>query len=142
MRNEQDAYMGQYPTLNQLDELCERRTSVAWLIPQLVNLSEYCGCKDKMTIGMIEECASVIAAMFGYLKISELMLFFFLFKGGKYGKFYGAIDPLTITCALNSFINKRAEDLSFYYTKNDIEKTQTMTYAEYKALIKDEQEKI
>ena len=138
--NERKAYMGDYPTLRQLDEQFEKRSSVAWLIPQLFNLSEYCGCKDKMTAGMIEECASVIAAMFGKLKISEVMLFFFLFKGGKYGKFYGAVDPITITCAMNEFMVKRATDRDFYEREQERERLlsdmeNTMTYAEYKALI-------
>lgn len=141
--NERKAYMGDYPTLRRLDEQFEKRSSVAWLIPQLFNLSEYCGCKDKMTAAMIEECASVIAAMFGKLKISEVMLFFFLFKGGKYGKFYGAVDPITITCALNEFMVKRATDRDFYEREQERERLlsdmeNTMTYAEYKALMEKE----
>ena len=95
---------------------------------------------------MIEECASVIAAMFGTLKISEVMLFFFLFKGGKYGKFYGAVDPITITCALQEFMVKRAADIDFYEREKDRERLlsdmeNTMTYAEYKALIAKEKNK-
>ena len=142
--DEREAYMGDYPTLRQLDEQFESRSSVAWLIPQLFNLSEYCGCKDKMTPAMIEECASVIAAMFGTLKISEVMLFFFLFKGGRYGKFYGAVDPITITCALQEFMVKRAADIDFYEQEKKRERLHsdmenTMTYAEYKALMEQKQ---
>lgn len=35
------------------------------------------------------------------------MLFFFKFKVGMYGSFYGAIDPLVITGALQKFNNWR-----------------------------------
>lgn len=78
-----------------------------WLIPQLYNLSEYCGCKDKLQGKPLEECAFVIAAEFYYLKISELMLFFHSFKAGHYGRFYGSVDPLVITTALREFLKER-----------------------------------
>ena len=35
------------------------------------------------------------------------MLFIFRFKAGDYGKFYGSVDPLTITTSLNRFIIDR-----------------------------------
>lgn len=78
-----------------------------WLIPQLYNLSEYCGCKDKLQGKSLEECAFVLAAEFYYLKISELMLFFHSFKAGRYGRFYGSVDPLVITTALREFLKER-----------------------------------
>lgn len=34
-------------------------------------------------------------------------MFFFNFKMGKYGKFYGAVDPMVITCALREFMDER-----------------------------------
>ena len=35
------------------------------------------------------------------------MMFFFNFKMGKYGKFYGAVDPMVITCALRELMDER-----------------------------------
>lgn len=35
------------------------------------------------------------------------MLFFYRFKSGRYGHFYGSVDPLVITCSLQEFINER-----------------------------------
>ena len=40
------------------------------------------------------------------------MYFFRKFKAGEYGKFYGAVDPLTITCALKEFCDDRRTILS------------------------------
>ena len=34
-------------------------------------------------------------------------LFFFQFKAGRYGKFYGNVDPMTITSALREFADER-----------------------------------
>lgn len=100
-------FFGDYPTLATLRAGYGNNTPVMWLIPQLYNLSEYCGCKDKLHGKPLEECAFVIAAEFYDLKISELMLFFHLFKAGHYGRFYGSVDPLVITTALREFLKER-----------------------------------
>ena len=106
--NTEDCYFGDYPTLSELKAGYGNNTPVAWLIPQLYNLSEYCGCRDKLKGVPLEECASIIAHYFYYLKVSEIMLFFYRFKSGLYGKFYGAVDPLTITSALRTFVRDRS----------------------------------
>lgn len=36
------------------------------------------------------------------------MLFFFRFKQGHYGKFYGAVDPLVITTSMLDFMRERS----------------------------------
>lgn len=59
-----------------------------------------------------DSVAAVIADNFGWLKLAELMLFFQQFKAGKYGHFYGAVDPMVITEALQMFIEFRAEKLA------------------------------
>ena len=52
--------------------------------------------------------ASNISQTYGYLKITELMVFFFQLAGGKYGKFYGAVDPMQIMADLNEFLKYRS----------------------------------
>lgn len=99
-------YFGDYPTLADLKGYGKNFPTV-WLIPQLYNLSEYCGCKDKLQGTPLEECAFTIATEFYYLKISELMLFFHRFKSGRYGRFYGSVDPLVITTSLRHFLDER-----------------------------------
>ena len=106
--------MGDYPTLAELNVAYGRRTAKTWLIIQLHDLSEYCGVKEKLTGKPLEECAYVIATDFFYLKVSELMLFFHRFKSGKYGKFYGSVDPLVICRSLRDFIGERNNALDHY----------------------------
>ena len=106
-KDKDGCFFGEYPTLAQLRAYGDSTPSV-WLITQLYNLSEYCGCKDKLTSRQYEECASLIEQEFSFLKVSEVMLFFRRFKMGRYGKFYGAVDPLTIGIALRSFLDERA----------------------------------
>ena len=98
---------GDYPTLSEINRAYGDETAFAWLVPQLTNLSEYCGCKEKLEGIQLENCADVIAMEFHYLKVSELMLFFHRFKTGRYGRFYGTVDPLIITTSLREFIKER-----------------------------------
>lgn len=105
-------HFGAAPTLATLNNVYGSNTASMWLIPQLFNLSEYCGCKDKLTDFQLEELANVIAMNFYYLKVTELMLFFIRFKSGRYGRFYGNIDPLVITTSLNDFIKERNDAIS------------------------------
>ena len=100
-------FFGGAPTLSQLNMTYGSQTAAMWLIPQLYNLSEYCGCKDKLEGNPLKECASVIATEFHFLSVSELMLFFHRFKSGRYGRFYGSIDPLVITSSIRMFLSER-----------------------------------
>lgn len=100
--------MGDYPTLAEVRTAYGSKIPSAWLVPQLYDLSEYCGCKDKLSVNTLEELASVIAEEFYFLKISEVMLFLRRFKAGRYGRFYGRVDPLIIMQSLREFIKERA----------------------------------
>lgn len=133
-------YFGKFPTLAEIKKLGEN-TPVLWLMPQLFNLSEYCGCRDKMTKEQLYECASLIASEFYYLKISELMLFFRRFKLGKYGRFYGSVDPMVITTSLITFVVERNEAYSLHESlilkkKMEEDAKNSITYEEYLKLKK------
>lgn len=107
-RNVSDCWFGEHPTLILLDNTYQKDVAEAWLVPQLANISEYSGAKDKLTKEQVKDCAFVIRNNYGYLKVSELMLFCHRFKSGEYGDFYGGVSPLTITTALRKFIHDRA----------------------------------
>lgn len=106
--------VGEYPTLIDIRLAYGDNVPTAWLVPQLINLSEYCGCRDKLQGKPLEECAHIISMEFGYLKISELMLFFYWFKSGKFGRFYGSVDPLVITTSLREFMKERVKIIEKY----------------------------
>lgn len=105
--NTKDCFFGDYPTLATIKANYGDTVPRAWLIPQLYNLSEYCGVKDKLEGTPLKETAFVIATEYYYLKVSEMMLFFYRFKTGRYGRFYGNVDPLVIATALREFVKER-----------------------------------
>lgn len=105
-------FTGDTPTLWQVRKAYSDDTLDSWLDIQLTDLINFCGVKGKDEFSRItDSVAAVIADNFGWLKLAELMLFFQYFKAGKYGHFYGSVDPMVITEALMSFIEFRAERL-------------------------------
>jgi len=134
-----DAFFGNYPTLSEVSGKYGSNAAVIWLIPQLFNLSEFCGCKDKLTEEQLEEIARIIEREYYYLKISELAQFFYWFKTGRYGKFYGAVDPVAITIALRDYV--RLRDLELLRREQQLHKQQredwrknSVTYEQYQQL--------
>lgn len=104
------------PSLAQISAEYGRNTAKTWLDIQLFDLIEFCGLKNKNEIiegEGIEGLIQVILDNFGFLKVSEFMLFVQQFKSGKYGRFYGVVDPLVITSGLQSFLEFRAEKLLY-----------------------------
>ena len=129
-------HFGSAPTLGTLRSAYGKNMPTSWLVPQLLNLSEYCGCKGKLTDAQLEECARVIASEYFYLKTTELMLFFSRFKAGRYGRFYGNVDPMVITSALLVFRRERAEAIAKHEAEErekerERQASEAISYEEY-----------
>ena len=48
-------------------------------------------------------------AQYFYLKVTEVMLFFYWLKSGRYGEFYGTVDGQRILGALPLFLRDRKD---------------------------------
>lgn len=103
--------MGWAPSLRVVNEAFGKGTVQSWLAFQLRDLSEFSGAKEKLGIGQIDDITEVIMSQYPFLKVTELMYFFLLFKSGKFGKFYGAVDGLAIMEALREFIDDRNDKI-------------------------------
>lgn len=129
------AIMGDYPTLTDICQAYGKTFAEQWLYPQIVDLSVFTGAKN-LDKEQVRSLASVIAAEYRYLKITELLLFFHRFKAGHYGRFYGSVDPMVITCAIRDFIKERNIiidqcEREMNNKKLESDKQGTMTYEEY-----------
>lgn len=98
---------GNAPVLWDMNRQIGRGTSEEWLVYHLADLCEYAGAREKMTGNQIKQVAELIATDFGFLKVTELMLFFRRMKTGCYGTFYGTVDPFIIMNALRKFVDER-----------------------------------
>ena len=130
--------LGTAPTMGQVNAAYGGHTASAWLVPFLWDVSEFCGCKEKFTKAQMEELAYVIVDGYHWLKVTEMMLFFWWFKGGRYGKFYGSVDPMVITAALRDFVKDRnaiiARHDSMEAERKQAEwRKRAITYEQYKA---------
>lgn len=135
-RQNNDWITADVPTLAELNAAYGKTASIQWLAIQIYNLSEFCGCKDKLTTAQIHELSRIIDANYSHLKLTELMMFFYRFKTGAYGKFYGAVDPMVITCALREFMQERNQKLDEMENKRrrlryEENRKNAVTYEEY-----------
>jgi hypothetical protein len=107
-----------------------------WLVGQLFDLSEYFGGKGKLTPMQLQETAKIMYASYPHLKLTEFMLFFFRFKQGAYGEFFGSIDPIKLMSALKTFLRERSDIIDRIENekrKQEREKweKEAVTYKEY-----------
>lgn len=132
-----DACMfGNAPYLSQVNAAFRGLTAQEWLTYQLGNLSEFCGVKNKITPYQTEELANLIVQDFYYLKVTELMLFFRYFKSGRYGHFFGSVDPQVIMSWLRDFCAECGRlhlqhDRELADIKEQQERRNAISYEEY-----------
>lgn len=142
LQNIDRCYFGSAPTLAAVNKTYGSNAAAQWLTVQLFDLSEYCGCKQKISKESLKQCAYIIAQIYFYLKLSELMLFFQYFKSGKYGVFYGAVDAMKITTALREFCVERGEAIARHEAelrriKNEEYKRTAISREEYESIKKE-----
>ena len=115
------AITGDYPILRDIDNAYGDGFSVEWLLPHLAVLSASMGVKniDKDAGKML---AQLISTEYSFLKITELLLFFYWFMTGRYGRFYGSFDPLVVMCALKDFMEERGNEIERHRQKEQEEK--------------------
>lgn len=135
-RDKELCYFGTSPTLAVLNNEYDQIAAQAWLIPQLTDVADFSNCRNILNTSQIRACADMIATEYYYLKVSELMLFFYKFKNGEYGQFYGSVSPMVIMASLRQFIRER-NDIIFQHESKERERREAehrkgaMTAAEY-----------
>ena len=134
--HEDICFFGDIPTLANINTTYGANTAAMFLVQQLFDLSEYTGVKGKLTGKALEGCANAIVGKYYYLKVSEIMMFFKRFKEGRYGVFYGAVDPLVIMNAMSQFLMERSMKIEEHAKQvreeeEQARQGQTVTYDEY-----------
>ena len=122
--DERQSIMGDYSTLATLDMALGANTASRWLVTLIGNLNMFIGAKN-MDDNQTEWLARLLAQEYRDVKYSVIQLFFYRFKCGYFGKFYGKVDPMVITCALKDFLveceNKRQQYLNVEYERRRAE---------------------
>lgn len=102
------AVTGDYPTLDELRTAYGKETPSAWLAVQVADMMRFTGTRH-LNERQQEQLADILAVEARELKVTELMIFFYRFKTGQYGRFYGSVDPMVVTTALQDFKRERQE---------------------------------
>lgn len=111
-QHKERAYAGISPTLVSIKNAFGSKTLDTLIIAQLEDLNDFCGVSNKMESSQIIQLCWLVQTKYCYLKIAELLLFFFNFKMGMYGELYGSVDPIKITAALKKFDDERRMEIS------------------------------
>ena len=136
-------FSGSAPTLAILNQTYGSGSAETFLACHICIVQNFCGIPKKLTEEELFNLGKVIASSFYYLKTSELCLFFLWLKTGKYGKFYGCIDPMVITNGLQQFAKERVDYITAAENRKHLEekeqllqRTNAITYSEYKEYLR------
>ena len=102
-----DAHFGPAPALGLVSRAFGKNTSVAWIAFHLNDMCEASAVREKLNRRQYYDIATMLASRCGSYRLSELMLLFFNIKTGRYGRFYGTIDPAIINDAIEQFEAER-----------------------------------
>ncbi len=108
------AFLQDTPTLSLISEAYSEEVPIYWLKLQLDSLDDFTGVREKLSESQKAELSELIYLNYYYLKVSEIALFFAWLKSGKYGQFYGAVDPMKIMSSLDQFANDRRKSIEVY----------------------------
>ena len=101
--------MGQAPTLAKMQKDYGMENAIKWLVVELNEYADFAIMNEerKPELCQMQSLAGLIMARYSYLKLTEIMLFFFNLKCGDYGDTYGSIDPVRIMASLRRFMSDR-----------------------------------
>lgn len=99
------------PSLGLLSSTYGDETPIEWLKIQFGSLNDFAEVSTKIAKEQLAELAEIFLSEYYYLNTAEICLFIARFKAGKYGRFYGAIDPMKITSAMLDYMSERRKDI-------------------------------
>ena len=96
-------FIGKALRLTDVAGAYEAKTAIFWIKIQLLDLALFTGVK-KPSDEQITMLCETILANYGFLKVTELMVFFSKFKAGQFERFFGNFDAMVITNSLATFV--------------------------------------
>lgn len=99
-------FLDAYPTLAQVNETYEKDVAQKWLVKQLRALCDYLGYEKTLDKTQMTELPDHIFMRFHWLKVSEVMLFLWLFKEEEFCEHFGKVEPAKIVSALQDFVGE------------------------------------
>lgn len=111
-RHPERAYTGPAPTLHCVAAGYGEATALVWLCMEIEDINTFSAARVKLSVDQQMDLARMILAGYGYLKVSEVLLFVYRLKSGHYERFYGAVDAQAIMLSLLTFATERRNELA------------------------------
>ena len=105
------AYSDKSPAIGDLGRMYHPNAPAAWVKTQLLTLDFASQTKESADQSALTEFSTLFAAQYPGIKLTEFLLFIARFKLGRYGKFYGYFDTLTVGEAFRKFLRERAAEM-------------------------------
>lgn len=118
-QNADDVFLRDAPTLIDVAAIYGQSVAIGWLYTLIVNISEFCGLRDRVSEQQGYELAELVLCEFFYLKMTEMLLFCRRFKAGRYLRFYASFDPQSFMASIRMFLADRNEAYAKYYQNNE-----------------------
>lgn len=128
-------FFGPFPTLEQLNSYFNANVAQSWLIKQIKDLCSFSMERELMDDSQLQTLSFMIVDKYGYLKVSELSLFFYEAKGEK---FYGKVSPGRILELLRNFIGTTRKEAN----DKRIKEAETLYYEERKKYVSYQPERL
>ena len=109
-RDRVSCFFGPFPTLQEVNFAYKDYVAEKWLITQLDDLNKFSMQRDQMEVCHYDMLPAMIMDKYSYLKVTEIMLFFWEVKCGTYGCFYNKVEPARIMDMLWQFVTKTRQD--------------------------------
>ena len=132
-RNPERAFFGEAPSLAIMRHSYGDGFPATWLLPQILDLVAFSNSKGTLNGQQAEFLAEAIVNEYYFLTASELLLFFYRFKIGTYGKFYGNVDPMMIMQGLKQFVKER--NFAIDQRENELKKKEREEIEKNKAIV-------
>lgn len=113
------AYSEKSPTLSDLERMYGDGSSVLWAKTQLLTIDFASVTKESADENALNEFSNLFVRQYHYIKLTEFILFVARFKLGRYGKFYGYFDTITIGEAFRKFLKERSDELDIIIRKRN-----------------------
>lgn len=129
--------IGNAPSLSTIKLAYGEQAMLDWINLYLVDVAIFFGKTNNAEPYQVNAISQTIYENYHYLKASELMLFFSMFKGGKLkdksgkntARMYGSFDGAAIMDGLDRFIETINTEIDKYKQKQRIEQDQEWTRA-------------
>lgn len=99
-----------YPTLYAKDGTISEGAAISFMNAHLLVVSDFVGAKNKITDTQLRSVGEHILTLFPTLTMVEFILFCARLRTGRYGVFYGSVDPQKILVAFEVFLEDRKND--------------------------------